>query len=257
MLKYIAMAMALVAFVTVNAETVVKPYGFGSVSVPMDGGGEYALRWARVGANVNPRPWMRIHTEYDIATSKLSYGYAEVATDVVGVRGTIAAGQMLSPVGYLYPGPAILELTCWPDTLSAYALRNTGIVVSASGEEWIVRVSWYAEHRLSATATYKKASLFWQKGAGGGAIMQPILIHRYFQPSAGVSVETVETVAFVQNRATITPWLKAYVQADYHSAEDGVSTLLGLTATYAPRSFVKLFWDGKEETFKTEITFAF
>ncbi len=255
MLKYIAMA--LVAFVTVVNAEVIEPYGFGSVSVPTGGDGEYALRWLRPGTQIHPSDWMRVHLEYDVATTKLSYGYAEVVATLFGMRIAGSTGQMLSPIAALYPGPATLPLTRWPDTLASYALRNTGVAGAVSGKGWKITISHYADHQIATCATYQGVSLFWQKGVGGGVITRPIRIHHYLQPSAGVSVETVETVAFVQNRATITPWLNAYVQADYHSAENGVAILSGLTATYAPRSFIKLLWDGKEEKLKSEITFAF
>lgn len=256
-LRFVAIMVSVLCVSAVSADTTVKPYGFGSVSVPTSKDGEYILRWVRVGANINPHKWMRVHVEYDVATSKVSYGYAEVAGSVAGVRTAIVVGQMLSTVGYLYPGPATLELTRWPDTLSAYALRNTGVAISASGKGGVIRISHYASNQLSATATYKRASLFYQRGIGGGAITQPILIHRYIQPSAGVSVQKKEVVAFAQNRVKLTPWLNAYFQTDYHSSDKAVKPLVGLAAVYAPRAFVKLFWDGKEEKFKTELTFAF
>ncbi len=238
-------------------------YGFGSLNGPSKADSLYSWDWVRFGFKARPHgdfiEGYLVRFEYDITGGGLKYAYVEKEFD----NGFSAqGGTILSAAMYAYSGPSGLRLPRWPDAqgggLSVY---TTGLSLWYTTEEdYVFRFTHYGEEKYVASATVGPLTAYWENKIGYGAVIEHSF-NEWVNPFVGVTnydgrISENPTNVFAQNYFQLGEYWRLYVQYDWNELEED-DWLVGFTAEYAKDSFVKFYYDERNNFFTGELTYSF
>lgn len=248
-----AFVLSLAWPLALQAEDKLSISGFGAMSVPAQSGQNYSLRWARVKVDAE-RVQLKLRFEYDLAINKPRDIFIASNKEWRGGTATLIAGKHLNAIGHLYPSPRALRVPRYPDILNGFTVQEIGISFWYVRPGAVLRLAHYGANQVSAVAAYSGLSLFWEKGAGSGAILN--CGSRWLHPYLGIArYHDKRTVAFYQSYAQLWFHTRLYGQVDFGQTDD--TLLAGLNHEFAKDCFVKLFYETRKEEVLAELTFAF
>lgn len=240
-------------------------YGFGSVNMPIEDGEEYNFRWARAGITTTDK-WFLVHYEYDLSCSETKYAYARVCKPIVGGEISLFFGKFLNPVIYLYPSPKTLRPVRWAETKDNFSIYALGLSLWYERKDLVFRAAHYGDNNMSASIKFHELSLFWEDGIGYGFTLESTWTKWWVHPWIGLSIyEDNREVVSIQNYIQLPYNVRLYVLIDLgdrlpnrhgERPTDG-KPLIGATWEFFKNSFLKIYYEGKDEKFLVESTFSF
>ncbi|MCR4279921.1 MAG: hypothetical protein NUV82_00670 [Candidatus Komeilibacteria bacterium] len=223
--------------------------GLASMSIPTQEKDNFSFKWARVNFTYLNDDYKAVF-EYDLPTAAVKYAYAAKSFDLFGTT-TIMAGQVLSPIGYLYHGPRTIPVPRWGITLDRYVLYLKGMEVQNDNSVFILKAAINDKFYYVALTEniFKTVSVYFQKSTGGGVIADFKVGKAQLKGGTSWHLSGINHY-FVRAGYEIVDNLTLFSQFDKDGAD---SYFAGATYEYEPNSFVKIYYDNYQAPASREI----
>ncbi len=258
-------------------------YAFGTVSVPTDNTERYAFQWLRVGLDDTvSNTGVGVHMNLNLSDG-LAVKCANVTKDLrLGTSVlTPCVGKFLAPPQQSYPGAFSIQLADWPDAQRQFTGFGLGTQLTYVNGLLTARLAHY-------NGADGKLRLAFQADVGGGVVdlgsyfyFESMRLTVYgeehvgvggtfgstsrwwFNPVVGGTTYTAsklglenKTNMFVQNYVQAWEPLRFYAQYDWTNRDDTKNRwLLGSTFTFAPYSFVRVYYDTRAKEWLPSVAF--
>ncbi|MBP6855364.1 MAG: hypothetical protein KBC26_00045 [Candidatus Pacebacteria bacterium] len=257
------------------------PFGATSLSIPVESGQKFDLNWVRLGLDgkfeKHPRfiDGLAFQLEYELCGEVVKKSYIE-AQKKFGDATTVfvAAGRWLDPVASVYPGPIALPLTRYQDASNEFRATNDGVRVRLVREGVSFQVAWWnseGKHEASSSVVAGPVSLYYSSVDGYGGKVDVVAHQTYANLTVGGAVVWEggdpfylggdgKTI-FIQNEWRASNSLSAWILQEWRwsdvSNKRQSYPLVGWTYTYRPRSYLKVYYDKRDNSIQTRVTFSF
>lgn len=250
----------LMVFLVLSSSVIaeeIKPffYGFASLIVPTSDDEEFSFSWARVGLKANNN-WLQFVVEYDVSKSDVKCIYGKIDKEIFGGIASLLFGKFLNPIPYLYPGPKTIHLTRWTDALDDISIYSTGFSLWFKKGDFTFRGAHYNHNKKSMTIGYSGLSLLWEQNVCCGIVFGSPWTNQFLHPFMGFTkYEDGRKVFFLQNHFQLLDQLRLYAQVDFGDTKN--TMLIGINYEFDKNSFLKVFYETRDEKLLAVITFAF
>lgn len=199
--------------------------------------------------------------DYEIVKNNIFQCFAKYSKKI-GTDGevNIIAGKFFDPVwnSNLIAGPRTLQETRWETMLYDFPFFCEGAQFGAQYKDWNFKAAVFngTEKKQFATSLENNyGSIFFVQDVGyGGFTRIPLPANLKLSVGASHFVTDVNS-AFVKAEIDVLAKIHLMVEGDFNSKKSP-EMLTGVTYTYKPNSFLKLYWDS-EVGFQGKVTYAF
>lgn len=270
-----------VVFVVLSVSTVNAAgqiYGVGSLNIPTETKGQYTWDRLRLGVDAPMTTEVSGHLLVDVSKSAadVKFGYVDVR------RGHFTAnvGKWLAPAQFCFDPAGTIQLPDWSYSNRHFTAFGLGGRVDVANGPVFVSVGHNndgVDSRLSSIVTvagkdttgYDRSaalSVYAEGHVGYGAYAR-LTVSRWLNPSFGGSTYSQnttrgtasgETYVFFQNYVQVLSSLRLYGQYDVTNRDNLPDRgLVGLAWEYAPRSFVRVYYDTAMEEWRPSVSFVY
>ncbi|MDD5566630.1 MAG: hypothetical protein PHH01_00340 [Patescibacteria group bacterium] len=269
----VAMLFAIIFALVLAVNAGASNYVYGSVSMPdRSNDHAYTLGILRAGLCQEDKAHaLFFRAEIDgtgVTSVRLTKAYAMKTFVTEFGRTAVAIGQQALPIQSVFPGPQELRLTRNPDANCKFSSNQFGVSATHIVSSFTTTVVSFKDDRHWAAYVAVTDSLAgapasvkacWERNIGYAAIAtwEPM---RFFNPAIGASWFDPEQGGrapyFLQNYVGVSPWARLYAQYDCGDAR-GSRWLVGATAEYAPKCFLRAYYDTREKHAECSVSFSY
>lgn len=253
-MKTFMIALIVIISSGVSIQAATSFYGFGAIATDSTDG-NYELKRVRCGAkNVMSDTTLSQQVEYNFATNSIVYANVRKDFYLGETKLSVIAGRYLACPQYLWDGAKTVQTPRWSVMQGQFTSFSNGIYAEY---RYYALVSRFA-HAKNASAAMSLAGLsfVWEDHKGYGITIDTSL-YSILHPSLGyMHLTNGKKTFYAQSYVQVIGSLRGYVLVDLGNF--GKGGLAGLTYTYAPDSFLKLYYDSRRnDNWVAEAAFSF
>lgn len=252
---------------TANAQIIVTPdssitlTGYSSITAPTKESQKFKVEWARMKIEIRPKSLPgSITVEYDVLKSSLVQFNAQVSKKFGKLNLTGTAGRFFNPAWMNFSGPRSMESVRWPEMMNSYPVACDGVQLSLQYDQFVMRSALYQNgdrKEYAGSLDSKYGGIFFVQHVGYGAWTRiSPLSSLTLEGGCQKSIGKKNPDGYAQIKFNPLPRIFFVVQGDFLSAMKPVF-VGGMTYEYAPKSFLKLYYDTKTNGFEGRVTYSF
>ena len=247
-------------------------YGFGSISLPTESKDQYQIQRMRFGITSSPIDGVSVHFDGDFSQS-FNLKCANV-TGTVMQHTKVTFGRYLTPAQYSYASAQAIQMSDWPDAQKGFTAFGTGVRAEYWNGPLAVRLANFNDGestriggQISAIAVgdtvgYDQSvemTLVGESHVGYGATIngRHSPLFNPFMGGTAYDGPKSTTDVFIGTYVQAFPKIRLYAQYDWNNDHRPTRWLTGATYTFAPDSFLRLYYDSRLEKLVPSVSFSF